>query len=302
MNAYLCQRSLSGESGLNGRTKFSFVRQMRLGQQLFPCGIRQFEVTRRQCAEVFHENFANTESDEFRLHWREHGVVTIGPSPFLQHCKLLGLVLQISEDSRQQNVHQIFKRKILIDVDRVCEFTWRAIVSLFVNGLVEESACSMSVVVVDHTSNDLFQVIQESLIVQEMFTLHGATSSGRAGSKLHGGDGSVDNFFATSASQVSGQTRIVSQISQKAFCQPRKLAPLLVGYCRKGLAHFRNGSVSMRLLFPGLRIFRGHSKSRVWRVYRMRELGSNREPEQGLTRTTAADFLAKMDSKEMHYD
>src|SRR5579862_2316194 len=220
MHAQLCQTRLSSQSLLvNVPSRMLLHARKQLGQQLFDRGIPQFQVARSQCAKVFYENLANAEPDEFRFDRREHGVMAVGPSPFLQNCNLLGLTLQILENSREKNTDEIFKRKVLLKVGRIREFTMHAINGFVVDCLMKESARFVATEVVRDTADDLFQVIQKTRVISEVFAIHGATCSRRSGSELHRGDRDIDEFFPAGPSQVSGQPWVVSQIFQKAFCK-----------------------------------------------------------------------------------
>src|SRR5690242_6704225 len=105
MTAQLRQPNMPGKSGAPA----SSGRQLRgaqpnLKKQFLPGGIVQFKVTRSQGPEMLQKRLSDTEPDEFGLHGRKNGIPAIRPSPFLENGKLLRLVLQVLEYSREEDL------------------------------------------------------------------------------------------------------------------------------------------------------------------------------------------------------
>lgn len=229
-------------------------------QKLFTRGVLQLQVTCGKCLKLPQNGLANAIPYELRLDRWQHGVMAIGPSPLLQHLQLLGLSLQILENSGKQNTDEVLQSDVLLNISRVSGFPSRALRSLSANGQMKQSSRLVPTEVVRQTANDLLQVIKEIPVVRKVFPGNGATSSRGSSTKLNCGDRRIDQFFPAGASQVSCQARIVSQVFQKALCQPRELPPLLVRYRRKRVVYVRKGPVLLLLLIPVLRFFSLHRK------------------------------------------
>jgi hypothetical protein len=242
------------------------IRERQSEQQLFAGGVPHFQVGRRQNSKLSYDGLTNTEPDKFRLDGWEDGIMTIGPGPLPQHGKLLGLALQFQQDSRQKHPKKIFEGNILLEVDRISGITGRSIDTFVIDWLVKKLARFVTAEVVGHAADNLLQMVQEFPTVCKELALDGTASPRRMGAELNSRYGSIDEFLTTGASQVSRQSRVVSQVSQKALSQPGELPPLFMRYRPKRLGHIRKGSISL-LQLSRFRSFRLHSKTRVWRVF-----------------------------------
>jgi hypothetical protein len=248
------------------------IRERRSKQQLFAGGVPHFQVGRRQNSKLSYNGLTNTEPDKFRLDGWEDGILTIGPGPLPQHGKLLGLTLQFQQNSRQKHPEKIFEGNILLKVDRINGITRRAIGTLLIDWLVKKLARFVTAEVVGDAADNLLHVVQEFPTVCKVLALDGTASPRRLGAELNGRHGSIDELLAAGASQVSRQSWVVSQVSQKAFSQSGELSPLFMRYRPKRLGHIRKGSILL-LLLRRFRSFRLHSKTRVRRVFGIGERG-----------------------------
>jgi single-strand DNA-binding protein len=280
MTAQLRQPNLPGQSGVpdsSGRQSPEALPESK--QQFLPGGILQFKVTRSQGPEMLQKRLSDTEPDEFGFHGRKNGILTIGSSPFLQNGKLLGFVLQILEDSREEDIDQVLKRNVLLEVGRICRLAQSAVGCYVTNGLVKNPASFVPPEIVGDTTDYLLEVCQEVPVVFQVNAVYRATRSRRPGAALYCCNGGIDKLLTARAGQIPCKARVGSQLSQETLCQPGELSPLLIGYARQRIAHIGIGSIS--LMLPLSRSFRFHSKTRVWRVSRS---GSRRRIEEWTNR------------------